>query len=246
MVAAQKQLFHEELWDIKYCTLPIYIWMLLLPDKGFLLSTELNAGLDYDQRLQAFWHRLESLKVNAVTIGGDLFSQKYLHSETVNFIHQQLSILSPIRVIISPGENDPFINESPYARLNWPENVDIFYQSKLTSLKLADNIYLWGASNPLTHDNKFLDHVKLESGVNLLLLHVSFNRNDGATDIDKLRSAGFRLALLGGEHNGEKWMQGEAFYVVPGSPEPLSMREESGLHQTILIEIDGENLKLTL
>ena len=101
--------------------------------------------LDLRAALTRIFARARELKVNAVTIGGDLFVQEYLLPETADFIQQQLALLAPIRVIIAPGGQDPYTNEFPYARLNWPENVDIFYQGKLAHLELAPDIHLLGS-----------------------------------------------------------------------------------------------------
>ena len=186
-------------------------------------------------------------KVDAVTIGGDLFVQEYLSPETVHFIQQQLTSLAPIRVIISPGEHDPYANVSPYARLNWPDHVDIFYQSKLTRLELAEGISLWGASNPPARGQKVLDHVQLGAGINLLLLHASRSRQGSSIHTissESVQKCGFQLALLGGEHGGEAWKE-RPLCIVPGSPEPLTPGEETALHRAVLVEIDGQHVQAT-
>src|SRR3989304_5470636 len=96
--------------------------------QGFPVEYGNERRLDLRATLTRILARSRELKVNAVTIGGDLFVQEYLLPETADFIQQQMALLAPIRVIIAPGGQDPYTNESPYARLNWPENVDIFYQ----------------------------------------------------------------------------------------------------------------------
>ena len=93
--------------------------------QGFPAEYGRERRLDLRAVLTRILARARELKVNVVTIGGDLFVQEYLLPETADFIQQQLALLDPIRVIIAPGRNDPYTNESPYARLNWPENVHL-------------------------------------------------------------------------------------------------------------------------
>jgi exonuclease SbcD len=153
--------------------------------------------------------------------------------------------LSPIRIIIAPGEHDPYINDSPYERLIWPENVDIFYQSKLSHLELAPGITLWGACNPPTRGQKLFDGFHPSPGVNILLLHASENKTRNSLhtiQCDELEKIGFQLALLGGEHITHKSSSKQALCVFPGTPEPLEPATEKESHQIILVELDGEHI----
>lgn len=192
--------------------------------------------------LTSIFSKARELKVNAVTIGGDLFAQEYLLSETADFIHQQLTLLDPIRVIVAPGNQDPYTNESIYAHFDWTENVDIFYNNKLTHKELTPDVHLWGACNPSEH--RLFDNFQPRRGVNILLLH-AVKKSKGqihAIDTGALENAGFRLALLGGEHVSEVSQIKNLLVVYPGSPEPLSPLEQNGLHQVALIEIDGHDI----
>ena len=189
------------------------------------------------------------LKVDTITIGGDLFDQRYLIPETADFLLHQFTKIAPIRVIIAPGENDPYTNDSIYARLTWPENVDIFYQNKLTSLELAPKIHLWGAANPPARNQRLLDSFKLKTdSTNLLLLHATLDgKSQPEVDpvfllnISSIQKAGFTVALFGHEHMGQAWPEEQSRYIYPGSPEPLSFSESAGNHQAVLVEIqDGD------
>jgi DNA repair exonuclease SbcCD nuclease subunit len=214
--------------------------------QGFSIEFGNERRLDLRAALTRILARARELKVDAVTIGGDFFFQDYLLPETIDFIHQQLALLAPIRVIIAPGGKDPFTNESPYSRLIWPENVDIFYQSKLTHLDLAPNITLWGASNPPARGQKLFDGFKPSKGLNILLMHaVQRISNDVHTiNVESVQKAGFNLALLGGEHAAKLTPVENPFFIYPGSPEPLSSQEENDSHQVILVEINDEKLQI--
>lgn len=192
--------------------------------------------------------RARELKVDTITIGGDLFDQGYLIPETAEFLLHQFAKVAPIRVIIAPGENDPYTNDSIYARLTWPENVDIFYQNKLTALELAPRIHLWGAANPPARNQRLLDGFKMKTdNTNLLLLHAALDTKSQHEmdpvyhlNTSAIENAGFALALYGHEHKGRIWPEERSRYVYPGSPEPLNISESAGNHLAVLVEIqDG-------
>lgn len=212
--------------------------------QGFSLEFGVERRLDLRACLTRILARARDLKVDAVTIGGDLFDYEYLVPETAEFIQQQFALLAPIRVIIAPGDKDPYTNDSPYARMNWSDNVDIFYQSKLTCLELSDNIYLWGACNPPSHGHKLFDNFRPANGMNILLLHESHvvNNNDIYTiNYEVVKKSGFKLALLGGEHVTGIFPEDPLVCLYPGSPEPLTQSEENRVHQVFSIEITGQD-----
>lgn len=214
--------------------------------QGFPIEYGKERRLDLRAALTRVLARARELEVNAITVGGDFFVQEYLLPETADFIQQQLALLSPIRVIIAPGGKDPYTNESPYASFNWSENVDIFYQGKLSRLELATDIHLWGACNPPPRGHKLFDGFQPANGVNILLMHGSMGVNNYEVHTisrDELNKAGFHCALLGGSHSAQI-PTGEPNIIYPGSLEPLAPSEEKDLHQAVLIEIDGENIQL--
>ena len=173
--------------------------------------------------------------------------QEYLHPETADFIQQQLALLDPIRVIIAPGIQDPYANESPYSNLNWPKNVDIFYQGKLTPLELTPQIHLWGACNPPVRGYKLLDNFQPAKGINILLLHaqrIASNREIHSVNTLDIQKAGFHLALLGSEHVAEMSLSNKPLLIFPGSPEPLSPLEGKGLHQLAFVDVEGDKIRI--
>jgi len=215
--------------------------------QGFPVEFGKERRLHLRSTLTGILAKAREFKVNAITIGGDLFVQEYLLPETADFIQQQFALLAPIKVIIAPGGQDPYTNESTYARLNWSENVHIFRQSKLDCLELTPDIHLWGACNPPTRGQSLLDGFQLARGINILLLHALINlgNNDVHTIASEaVRKAGFHCALFGGDHQGKSLVLDKTFLVNPGSPEPLAPSEDRDLHQISVIDIDGETVRI--
>ena len=63
---------------------------------------------------------------DAVLIAGDLFDHDRISRETVGFLQDAFADISPVTILIAPGNRDPFTPTSPYATESWPENVLIF------------------------------------------------------------------------------------------------------------------------
>lgn len=180
-------------------------------------------------------------KVNAVTIAGDLYEQDYALPDTAAFLAQQFERLAPIRVLIAPGERDPYTNDSLYALTRWPENVTIFSQGQLTPVELAPGVTLWGAACPPARGHKTLGGFHVDrAGINLLLLHAADLPGDEGVftvSAEAVRAAGFDFALLGHNHAARLWPDDAPCCLYPGSPEPLAEEEADGAHQIALLTV---------
>ena len=62
--------------------------------------------------------------VQAITIAGDLYEQERFSRDTGEFLVNNFKKIAPIQIFISPGNHDPFVSDSLYQFLEWPENVD--------------------------------------------------------------------------------------------------------------------------
>jgi len=244
MVVAQKQQYKGDNVTYKILHFSDLHLDTSFAGQGFSLGFGVERRLDLRACLTKILARARDLKVDAVTIGGDLFNHEYLQPETAEFIQQQFALLAPIRVIIAPGGKDTYTSDSPYARLNWSDNVDIFYQRKLTCLELSADIHLWGACNPPPTGHKLFDDFTPANGVNILLLHgVQSSNNNDIYNINNevVKNTGFTFALLGGEHIANNNPPNQSICIYPGTPEPLNQSEENGLHQIVSIDITGHD-----
>ncbi len=183
-------------------------------------------------------------QVDAVTIAGDLYEQELTALDTAQFLEQQLASLAPIRVFVAPGECDPHVEGSLYALTRWPANVTIFPPGRLSAVELAPGIRLWGAACPPAPGRAGWEvQPGARGSTNLLLLHAAWAgpATQGLYGVDEaaLRGAGIRLALLGHEHSGRTWREGDVTCIYPGSPEPLAPGEAGGEHQAVLVAVEG-------
>ncbi len=69
-------------------------------------------------------------------IAGDLFELERVTPDTIQFLKQQFESLNSIRVFISPGNHDPFVQRSPYDEEPWPANVCIFKSEAFQSIEI--------------------------------------------------------------------------------------------------------------
>lgn len=191
-------------------------------------------------------------RVDAVTIGGDLYDQDYVLPDTGEFLAQQFARLAPIHVFVAPGEHDPYTTRSLYALTRWPSNVHIFTQSQLTPVQLIPDVQLWGAAHPAPQDNRAVERVRVDQpGINLLLLHAAEidGTSSGAeahfvVDTSAVHNAGFDFALLGHRHTARVWPDEAPRCVYPGSPEPLCWDESGGAHNVALLTVDQGQIHL--
>ncbi len=190
-------------------------------------------------------HLAREHQAAAVTIAGDLFEHEYALPDTAEFLREQFAALAPTRVLIAPGERDPYGDDSLYALTAWPENVAVFAPGRLTCHELAPGLCLWGAGYALGAPPRVLDGFRVDrDGTHLLLLHAAWTAEPGAegpfhVDAAALQGAGFHCALLGHEHSGRSHLEGAARYVYPGSPEPLCEADAAGDHLAVLVTVDG-------
>lgn len=182
--------------------------------------------------------------VDAVTVGGDLYEHDRITPDTANFICKEFARLAPMKVLVAPGNHDPFVPDSPYWRLQWPENVHIFSEMTWDSVAVAGS-RVWGVGHRgLTIRDNLLSRLRVDGdGPHIALLHGSdmsavpegkdahcpFERAD-------LEQSGADFLLLGHYHELRLRPAEAPRYAYPGSPEPLGFGEE-GTHYVLLLEV---------
>ena len=91
-------------------------------------NKELSKRRKIEQRY-AFKRVIEYIKENKIDllfISGDIFEQKYVTEDTINYLISSFKEIKNTRIYITPGNHDPLIKSSPYNFYSWPDNVFIF------------------------------------------------------------------------------------------------------------------------
>ncbi|NLY43078.1 MAG: DNA repair exonuclease [Clostridiaceae bacterium] len=193
-----------------------------------------------------------SYGVHMLFICGDLFEHEYMSRSTALFILQQLSRIPDVKVFISPGNHDPYVANSYYATLRWPDNVHIFKGTVegVHIKELDTTVYGTGFINKQQYRSMLegLNGIK-KDGINILVTHGTV---DGGQDdcpyhpinSQYLKALDFDYIALGHIHKhcklDEERDSPKILYC--GSPEPLGF-DEPGEHGIILGSIGQKGTK---
>lgn len=180
-------------------------------------------------------------KVHLFLIAGDLFEHQHVTRSTVRFLEQQFRRLGEnVRVFISPGNHDPYMEGSYYRSYPWPENVHIF-GPRVERVDLDDlgvSVYGWGFGS-WEVDSCQLEGLRVADPdrINLLVVHGGEGRYHPFRPAD-LEATGADYVALGHIHKPGVFLEagGRVIAPYPGSPEALSFGEP-GRHGVIVAEV---------
>lgn len=177
-----------------------------------------------------------SKQVDIMLISGDLFDKVRPCRETEEVVLREFSACHTMQIFLSPGNHDPYTADSPYARLDFPQNVHIFDKEELSCVELPEhNMCVWGyafTSKRLPY-NPFANPVKLdESKINILVGHADVGKS--ASDscpvtLSEIARSGFDYLALGHIHAASGLQrQGYSYYAYPGCLEGRDFGECGG------------------
>ncbi len=182
-------------------------------------------------QLETFWKIIQlcqEQQADVLLIAGDLFDQPVPDKFLVRQVIEMLGSLKHTRILISPGNHDPFGLDSPYRTFTWPESVTIFGE-KLEALELPGRpVRIFGigftatvTSRPLLADAS----IQLDPDyVNLLLIHGDLLATSSlspynALSLAHLASFGFDYVGLGHIHQFSDFIQsGQTLLAYSGCP----------------------------
>jgi DNA repair exonuclease SbcCD nuclease subunit len=212
------------------------------------------AGCDGSRRRQLLRQALEwavdlavARRPDLVTLGGDLFEQEHVTSDTVAFITRQLA-RAECPVLLVSGNHDFAGPASPYRTAGWPPNVVLRLDHRLEPLPAGDStVWAFGYNGPNVPAELLTGFTAPRDGrIQLLLAHgidLSISTEEpgrlGLTE-DDVRDAGFDHALLGHIHAGHV---GERI-SSPGSPVPLHPGETTGNHGALWVETANREVRV--
>lgn len=177
---------------------------------------------------------VEYIKVNNIPyffIAGDLYEQEYIRKSTIDYINTLFKEIPDTRIFITPGNHDPYINNSFYKTFSWAENVHIF-NSKLELIELEEvDIYGYGFDD-FYMQNKYPEiEIKNPDKINILITHGSLdggndeNRQYNSMSSKELKKLGFDYIALGHIHKSSYKDYENQYIVYPGSTISLGFDE---------------------
>ena len=166
-------------------------------------------------------------KVDLLLIAGDLFDDINLENFKITHIKQELKNFG-IKTFISPGNHDPFTPDSPYNTPNWPENVYIFKENKLSYVSLPDlKVKVWGAAFNNTYETcsilKNSGIFKSDDFINICVIHGTITNNSSneyynPIKIEDIKKSNMDYIALGHFHKRTPILkEGNTFYAYSGS-----------------------------
>jgi DNA repair exonuclease SbcCD nuclease subunit len=193
-------------------------------------------------------------EVDFVMITGDLFENKYVNKSTIIFLNEIFQKASPVKIFITPGNHDPFVNDSYYKSFNWSDNVYIF--SKSFTKYSFDNkkVNIYGVGFEKFYEDNLIEIIKNDSiginedYINIMGLHGTIDIDLGKNSYNFMKESDLdelKMDYIGLGHFHKKFeKRGKKENIFnPGCPEPLKFNDsqECGVY-LIDLEKDGENV----
>lgn len=177
-------------------------------------------------------NKIKAENIEYLFISGDLFEQKFVEKNTIDFLISNFELIPNTKIFISPGNHDPYIKSSPYQTFEWPENVTIF-TGEVGMFSFEDiNVYGIGFTDyEFSSDEINKIQIEDEDKINVLVVHGTL---DGASkkylDIKSKDLEKFDYVALG--HIHERKVDGSNI-VYPGSLLSIGF-DELGEHGIVI------------
>jgi len=164
--------------------------------------------------------------VDLVLLAGDLFDGREVYRETVAALKESLASI-PTPVLIAPGNHDPYTARSPYATVDWPENVTVFSKESVEDKEFPQlNCVVHGTA--FTGESLPLDlwagfRAPEDGRIHIGLSHGDWNQSHSTyhpIGLSSVEYSGLAYLALGHIHapSGLQWA-GKTAWAYPGCPE---------------------------
>lgn len=210
-------------------------------------------GLAEERRLDqrnSFGKMINYIKENEIEflfIAGDLYENEYVRKSTIDYINQCFKEIPNTQIYITPGNHDPYLNNSYYNQYEWNENVHIF--TKLDKVEI-ENLNLYGFGFTDFYSPKVELPLNLDdSKTNILIMHADLD--GGARELgeynpilqSELNIMNFDYIALGHIHKNNFNENGKIIY--PGSMIAGGF-DELGKHGMVVGNIEEVTKKISL
>lgn len=184
-------------------------------------------------------------KLDFLLISGDLFDSDYVTKDTIALIKSEFAKIPDCKVIIAPGNHDPYTKQSCYRRADFPDNVYIFDSNELSCFDFPDKnttIYGWAFTEP-SLDFCPAEHFAPENPdrINILAVHADYGTSQSAycpLPENIAAGCGVDYIALGHIHKFSGINQlGRTYYAYPGCVEGRGF-DECGPKGVIIGAID--------
>ena len=185
-----------------------------------------------------------------VLMAGDVFDAPRVYPESLELLCRVFEELS-VPVFIAPGNHDPYLPDSPWARCAWPENVHIFSAPQIQAVDLPDlGTTVYGAGFTASEEKDLLADFRVRDPerLNVMVLHGdAANAQSVYNGISpgQIADSGLDYLALGHLHAPSGLNRaGAVFYAWPGC---LLGRDfgETGQKGAYVAEVNKSGCQLT-
>ena len=166
-------------------------------------------------------------QVDILLLAGDIFDNLTLNRETIYFLENVFNNIEETRVFISPGNHDPYNNNSFYKLIKWPENVYIF-KDKLEKVYIKElETNVWGAAfnEKYVRESLIRGFSQNNKEINIMAIHGEISSSSEGNEynpitLKDIKESGMDYIALGHRHNFSGVLkEGNTFYSYSGCPQ---------------------------
>lgn len=169
---------------------------------------------------------VEQNAIDLVLLAGDLFDGETTYRETIETLIEALGSMRA-RVFIAPGNHDFCSASSPYATLDWPENVHIFKTAAIERVALPEfSCAVCGAAftDPAQEQSLLRGYRAPDDGLSsIMVLHGDMTGAEERYDPiapEDIAASGLTYLALGHTHRHDGFHRaGDTVYAYSGCPE---------------------------
>lgn len=186
-------------------------------------------------------------QIEYLLIAGDLYEHEYIRKSSIEYINNLFQEIENTKILISPGNHDPYIKGSYYQDFQWSKNVQICKNPWEIVEGEKIDIYMT-AFTDFYENQSIIEKIQIKnpSKINLLLTHCDLNGNQDENGFSyqpilesKLNTLGFDYVAMGHIHKTNFTPNKKIVY--PGSTISFGF-DEIGEHGMIVGELNGKSL----
>ena len=206
--------------------------------------------LEQREALRKVINYIKENNIEYLFIAGDLYENEYIRQTTIEYINNLFKEIPYTKIYITPGNHDPYLQDSYYKNFNWNNNVHIF-TDKLELVENEDcDIYGYGFNDFYRRGSELDEfYIKNKEKINILITHGSLNGGTledmeyNPLNKNKLMKIGFDYVALGHIHKLDYNTEENQRIVYPSSTIALGF-DEIGKHGMILGDIEKDKIDL--
>ena len=190
-------------------------------------------------------------KVDLFLICGDLFDDECVTKDTCLALCKEMASVPDCSFIITPGNHDPYRENSPYKLVNFPENVYIFTSPEITKVEIGNTgVCIYGSAY-FSDSKEAYSMAKaplIDKGkINIYMHHGDLDAASSPyfpISSSQIEESGFDYVALGHIHKGTEIRKaGSTFYAYCGCIEGRDFGE-CGYKGAIVGEIEKGKVDL--